>query len=314
MEFSRVIVVILWVSVSVTIVWTVAIIFGVHRQTYDYCKQLLEASGEHCVKKPRFMKVPSILVDERQNPYDTTTGGESTEYEGLSFSILGTDYSHPSALDHTVTLLLTTAMQGYLTLMLHCAELLVNLRRDEKIWRRASSCRGTTSSTNSVNAALLSWETIGLFAFKTVIHWLFGRCVISESKSKFQGGPIDFKMLTSVRIGIGAFALVYLSAVTLSLAGICTLLAFHTPKGAQPSTHGHYESLIELMDQCRVSENRIIWEGGSDAAHGHSISTRSSSDSSVVPKQQLKHGTEKPYRSKTGGLLSHQRHSSGCTE
>ncbi|KAI9655209.1 MAG: hypothetical protein M1831_004919 [Alyxoria varia] len=295
--FSKVIVIILWVSLFVTLVWTVGIILGVHAQTFDYCKHELERVGGPCVKEPRFMKVPSILMDERENPYDTFREA-STEFEGLSFSVLGADYSHPSALYHTMTFLFTTAMQSYLTFALHCAELLINLRRDEKTWRQASSRRGTTSTTNSVSAAFASWETIGLFAFKTVIHWLFGRCVISEAESKFKGGPLEFRMMTNVRMGLGAFALVYLSAVTLSLAGFCTALAYYKPKGLQPSTHGHYQSLIELMGQCRMFQKRIFWDEGMSQADEY---TRCSSDGSVEQDKQPATGAKRPARTDTGG-------------
>jgi hypothetical protein len=58
-------------------------------------------------------------------------------------------------------ILITISFQLWLTLGLHCAELLVNFSRDEELWRRASSSRGVRYAygpVGSIKAAATSWK------------------------------------------------------------------------------------------------------------------------------------------------------------
>ncbi|KAF7924436.1 uncharacterized protein EAE98_007487 [Botrytis deweyae] len=80
---------------------------------------------------------------------------------------------------HLATILMVSAFQAPLTIGLHCAELLCNLSRDERIFRQATFSRGTNPRYNSISAALKSWETILLSLFKAFIHWMFGLSVNS---------------------------------------------------------------------------------------------------------------------------------------
>jgi hypothetical protein len=61
---------------------------------------------------------------------------------------------------------------------LHVCELLVNLARDESIWRAASlSDKGTWPVSNPLQILMTSWHSLGLLVFKPVVHWLFGRAM-----------------------------------------------------------------------------------------------------------------------------------------
>ncbi|KAK4246976.1 hypothetical protein C7999DRAFT_32660 [Corynascus novoguineensis] len=72
---------------------------------------------------------------------------------------------------------LIIAFQSVVTLALHCVELIVNLSRDEKVYRELIGPRGTNGHYNSVLAAFTSWQTIFLFALKAGIHWIFGLAI-----------------------------------------------------------------------------------------------------------------------------------------
>lgn len=77
-------------------------------------------------------------------------------------------------------ILLVCAVQGSRTIGLHCAQLLVNVSRDEAIWRSAyvgmkRNSTGARLSTNPLRAALLSCETIVLIFAKLVLHWVMGQ-------------------------------------------------------------------------------------------------------------------------------------------
>ena len=84
-------------------------------------------------------------------------------------------------------LLLIAAIQAFLTLGLHCAELIVNTTRDEQVWRGAAKFRqaqggrsasqgpGASLDFNSIKAACASWQSITLFIVKPITHWLLKR-------------------------------------------------------------------------------------------------------------------------------------------
>lgn len=54
--------------------------------------------------------------------------------------------------------LFCAVMQAFLVMALHCAELLVNVSRDENFWRAASMKKGTALSLSAIKVAVQSWE------------------------------------------------------------------------------------------------------------------------------------------------------------
>ena len=144
-------------------------------------------------------------------------------------------------------LLITISFQMWLTLGLHCTELIVNISRDESTWRRATTTSGTRISygpLGSIKAAALSWQTLLLFGLKSLTHWLFGISLNST------GGV----MLMNWQ---GVYLL---SAAILVLALFATLEANWRPRGPQPATFGHLQTLADLIDEW-AEEDEIMWWG-----------------------------------------------------
>ena len=131
------------------------------------------------------------------------------------------------------SIFMITGFQAVITLALHCAELLVNLSRDEAIWRRATSHKGTDSNYNSIVAACTSWQTVSLFIFKAAVHWLFGLSVN-----------------VSYQLGINMYPpqIFYLTASTLIVALLATYMSIRRPAGPQPAAYGHLQTLSDLID------------------------------------------------------------------
>lgn len=99
-----------------------------------------------------------------------------------------------NALTHFCAFLFVAFLQTLITLGLHTAELLVNLYRDERLWRRAAVCikaadlsvdhqandyvvkttssRGASIDSSSIKAALTSIPALILFALKPAVHYL----------------------------------------------------------------------------------------------------------------------------------------------
>jgi len=92
------------------------------------------------------------------------------------------------------TLLLLSMMlaQGLLVFALHSLEILVNMSRDEDVWRLAISDKGVRHEYNAIIAALRSPQTLMLFGGKAVAHWAIGQSV------SIRGGAITIMYLFSL--------------------------------------------------------------------------------------------------------------------
>ncbi|KAK6434404.1 hypothetical protein LTR95_009408 [Oleoguttula sp. CCFEE 5521] len=122
-----------------------------------------------------------------------------------------------------VTLLIFVALQSPLTFALHCSELLVNLWRDEDYWRTATTRRGARlRGYSSVKATLTSWQSVLLFIFKSLLHWILG-------------------------LSISIDALVSIFCVC--FASFMTYLSLAKPLGTQPATFGHVQTILDLVDE-----------------------------------------------------------------
>jgi len=133
-------------------------------------------------------------------------------------------------------LAVVSAAQAVITLAFHCAELLVNLSRDEKLWRRATRKEGLDIKYNSIIAAATSWATISLFILKPVVHWVFGFSMTAASGST---GGIDMR----------APQILYLTLVAAIAAVVASIIGWRRPKGPQPATYGHLQTLADLIDE-----------------------------------------------------------------
>lgn len=139
-----------------------------------------------------------------------------------------------------------SGLQWVLTLCLHCSELQINCVRDEALWRRASSSAGLTrQSPNSLTSFVTSWHAMTFFALKALIHWLFGLAM-----------TIDL----STGINMRPFQILYFCIGVIALAVYTTSFSLWRPRGMQPGTFGHLQTLADLMD-CWPAEDERIYRG-----------------------------------------------------
>jgi hypothetical protein len=147
-----------------------------------------------------------------------------------------------------VCLLLVFIFQTFVTLGLHFAELLVNVSRDEDFWRTTYKPSGYKTEYNSILAAATSWKSVVLLAFKPVIHWLYG---------------LGISTLWGVGLVMRPASLMYMTLSFLLLAIFGTVVARKKPKGPQPVTYGHVQTMIDLVDDWSVfdsiSDGRLYW-------------------------------------------------------
>lgn len=147
-----------------------------------------------------------------------------------------------------VQILLTAAAQGCVTLCLHCAELLVDLQRDEKFWKSATGRKGCRlKEYNSMLTIARSPMGSFLFVSKSFFHWYFGQAVIPSYDTIQIGGNVYATGEPYTRFGVVQW--MYLTVLLAIFAAIFTYLNTRKPRSPQPSTYGHLQTLADLIDE-----------------------------------------------------------------
>ena len=210
--------VLLWfvgLLISITVIWKRCETEGSHAVYVDICRNIYH--GPSWSLLPDTNGITSLaqinLVDD--------AGGKS--HTGAV----------PKSVGFALAFIMMMGFQAMLTMGLHCADLLVNMSRDEDTWRKSSQKGGYTSQ-NALMTALCSWKSWLLFVLKPLIHWFFG-------------------LGMTFYIGWGIFMrppqILYTSFAVLFLAIFGTYLCFERPKGPQPATFGHVQTLMNLIDE-----------------------------------------------------------------
>ena len=224
----------LWVLTSLVLLWFVGLLISI-TVTWKRC----QAEGDH-----------ANYVDICQNIYQgpswsllpDTNGITSLAQIKLVDDAGGSSYhmAIPKSVGFALAFIMMMGFQAMLTMGLHCADLLVNMSRDEDTWRKCSQKEGYTSQ-NALMTALTSWKSWLLFVLKPLIHWLFG-------------------LGMAFYIGWGIFMrppqILYTSFAVLLLTIFGTYLCLDRPKGPQPATFGHVQTLVNLIDEW---DEPIFW-------------------------------------------------------
>jgi hypothetical protein len=180
-------------------------------------------------------------------PGNYAYGGDHPELDTPSFSLvwkhLGLHYEIPPSY-LTWAFFLIAGIQAFITISMHCAELIVNCSRDEAVWRRMSSKTGLKRDVGVLTRALLSWESVTLFLFKAVIHWVYGFAL-----SVYFSEGVVFR----------APQIFYLAVFAAVLALMMTFITFRRPSGPQPATYGHLQTLADLIDHWPGKGENVFW-------------------------------------------------------
>lgn len=176
----------------------------------------------------------------------------------------------------TLALLLFTAIiQSFITLGMHCAELLVNMIRDERSWQKlrqlskrrneyslAAGIRSaekkdkpnppglplTSAWYNSLLKPVTGPESLFLFLSKPVIHWVYGQTIgMNYGSGIFMHAP----------------QIMYLTILWAIFVAVMVLMALRYSRGPLPSSYGHFQTMADVMDEWR---NVVFW--GEKTAEG----------------------------------------------
>lgn len=183
---------------------------------------------------------------------EAPTGSDKTiATEGFDVGI----HSKDNLLPHFLVFLFGLAMHIIITFTLHCAELLVNIFRDERSWRAAAKPRGTPLGNGAVKSARTSLAWMFLFVLKPVAQWLFGAQGIS-----YRIGDIH-ETRSSGQILFNPIPLFVLAGVAILLAVFATCLVFRKQSGPQPATYGHLQTIIDAVDDWGKGDSGHLWWG-----------------------------------------------------
>ena len=161
-----------------------------------------------------------------------------------------------------VCLILVFCIQVYLTFALHCAEVLINSARDQRFWEKAARAmdskeRGAPLEMNVVASYLGNLPNVILLLAKVVMHWLFNQSLLPIVLFSNSYDNENWQCILT-EICLFGVPTSCLAAVAIVLTGITWYEACRSPRGPQPSTYGHLQTLAELVDEWGGGE-RLYW-------------------------------------------------------
>ncbi|KAL7755997.1 hypothetical protein ACKLNR_012990 [Fusarium oxysporum f. sp. zingiberi] len=206
-------------------------------------------------------------------------GGCSSNMASLSMSPSSQnpdDYNKYPLLQVFLGLLFISAIQAIQSIALHCTELLVNISRDENMWRNAydnssrnrKGPKGSLLASDSLKNAVSSWEYIILSIFKSLLHWSVGQALQPSMETEITDDMVtmDPTLVKEELAMVGVtFLMIYTrlllyAVLAILLASFATFLALRKRSGPQPATMGHLQTIADLVDDWTPSESgRIYW-------------------------------------------------------
>ncbi|KAG1857296.1 hypothetical protein C8R48DRAFT_659593 [Suillus tomentosus] len=141
-------------------------------------------------------------------------------------------------------------VQGPLTLVLHCSELIVNIIRDERQWRCATRRQGLRVATNPFNPIFTHPLCLVLFIVKSFLHWMFG--LSFDIATYVVNDTIDAFLICMYTAQIWNLCI-----ALFILACVFTFVPLRRPSGPQPAAYGHLQTLADLVDEW----SPVMWWG-----------------------------------------------------
>lgn len=241
----------IWVLVGLSFVWFLAIVFVARGNMIGALNQVVE----HPPNATWHFSMAWIPIS---NPAVRDLGNNYF-FNAVLFSLDWAESTPtmPFVAALIVNLLFVCAVQGLQTLGLHFSELIVNLSRDEDVWRALNAHGGSNSDKTHVleeppfRAALMSWKYIMLVIFKSLLHWLLGQ---SSQVSIYDTEGRVFISMNCVRL------LTYAICAT-AFASVVTFITFMEPRGPQPATYGHIQTIADAVDDWTLNEQKQFWWG-----------------------------------------------------
>ncbi|KAG2131076.1 hypothetical protein BD769DRAFT_622609 [Suillus cothurnatus] len=159
-------------------------------------------------------------------------------------------YTTPNIQWWIAAVLFLAVLQGPMTFGLHCAELVANVIQNERQWRCATGKKGLQTATNPLKASLASPLGLVLLILKPALHWMFGLAFAPQ-------GHGTGAMLQQVGLNMNYIQIWNLCFALIVFAILVCFSAMRRPRGPQPVTYGHLQTLANLVDEW----SPVMWWG-----------------------------------------------------
>lgn len=122
-----------------------------------------------------------------------------------------------------------------------------------KMYGELSTLKAGLAPKTTFSAALMSWKYNMLLIFKFLLHWLLGQSV--QPSFDYGGGRSNVWFAMNY-----AHLFVYVICTTIFASAI-TFLTFMKPKGPQPATYGHIQTIADVIGDWTLEKNGRFWWG-----------------------------------------------------
>lgn len=227
------VIMLVWILACLIFIWTLALVVSCRNSVLHTGKQFRFSTSWATV-----WEAPTVMANDKTISMDKVA---STSISFAAQIVLG--------------ILFTCAIQGTQTISLHCVELIVNMSRDESIWRQAQiRAKGASLTSHGFISASTNFPNLVLFSSKAALHWLLGQCLM-----------ISFISLPNSQ-GIYSFDIIYMrvfiyGCTVAALAIFATYLVVRRPGGPQPTAWGHFQTLADLIDDWSLDPQGRFWWG-----------------------------------------------------
>ncbi|KAI5119840.1 hypothetical protein M0805_008406 [Coniferiporia weirii] len=143
---------------------------------------------------------------------------------------------------------------GIVTSGVACVSVLVNMLKDEKLWRNTSKM-GDVGQPRRTGIHKMQ---ITILLVEPFLHWLFGLAVSVDINSGFWVFPVQL-LYVAILGSVGMTLLTY--------------VGHHKPHSYQPSTYGHFQTLTNLIDEWHETmywghkTTPSVYEGNREIGH-----------------------------------------------
>ncbi|KAJ3908164.1 hypothetical protein F5879DRAFT_398589 [Lentinula edodes] len=181
--------------------------------------------------------------------------------------------------------------QGALALALHCSEMIMDVLRDEHIWRQAVHRKGT-KPVNPILALVNFWPCDVLRIAKFFLHWVFGFCLTLQGTIAYFGDPDHPQddgsdTQSSLQVIMRSVQTWYLMLFLALFCAFVTVMALHNPRGPQPAAYGHIQTLANLIDDW--APDMTMWWGHKE---GEGIYNESAENEENRDQKMIHHAGE----------------------
>jgi hypothetical protein len=121
-------------------------------------------------------------------------------------------------------------MQGYLAILMHCADTVVSVLNDEESWQYSMSGLNKARNAWSPRKYWVRWRSVLLFIAKSSVQWIFGIAVFVD-----------------VWFWVSFIPLAVATTLVLLIAVLLELMTRVRPRGREPSTYGEFALMIKYM-------------------------------------------------------------------